>query len=171
MLLSFLRSRREALHIYLTIRPFNFSSEAAENGSSSLPLSLNPFSKDKTGWSSGLVVKSTDKPRHPAACLPFLERRGGGGSGLIFCILFPAFRRPCTALSKRDSYRDRAAGGTGVGLRRGDDLTLGPSCALSRVLTLVRDVVVALLRIEDRSDVDAEMETTDAREEEGLERG
>lgn len=39
------------------------------------------------------------------------------------------------------------------------------------MLILVRDVVVALLRIEDRSDVDAEVETTEVREEEGRERG
>ena len=88
---------------------------------------------------------------------------------MVFRALFSAFRRPCTALSKRDSYRDRAAGGTGVGRRRGEDFTLLPNCALLRVLILVRDVVVALLRTEDRSD--AEVETTDAREEEGRERG
>jgi hypothetical protein len=117
------------------------------------------------------VFRSTEKPRHPAACLPFLVERGGGESSLGFCVLFSAFRRPCTALSKRDSYRDRAAGGTGVGRRRGDDFTLPPNCVLFRVLILVRDVVVALLRIEDRSDVDAEVETTDTREEEGRERG
>lgn len=39
------------------------------------------------------------------------------------------------------------------------------------MLTLVRDVVVTLLRIEDRSDADAEVETTEARDEEGRERG
>lgn len=90
---------------------------------------------------------------------------------MTFRAFFSAFRRPCTALSKRDSYRDRAAGGTGVGLRRGEDFTPPPKCALFRVLILVRDVVVALLRIEDLSDVDAEVDTTDAREEEGRERG
>lgn len=97
--------------------------------------------------------------------------RGGGESSFVFSAFFAAFRRPCTALSKRDSYRDRVAGGTGVGRRREEDFTVLPNCALFRVLILVRDVVVALLRIEDRSDVDAEVETTDAREEEGRERG
>lgn len=90
---------------------------------------------------------------------------------MIFCVFFSAFRRPFTALSNRESYRDRAAGGIGVGLRRGDDFTLPPNCVLFRVLILVRDVVVMLLRIEDRSDVDAEVDTTDAGEEAGRERG
>ena len=91
-------------------------------------------------------------------------------SSFILRAFFSAFRRPRAALSKRDSYRAWAAGGTGVGLRSGVDFALPPNCALFRVLILVRDVV-ALLRIEDRSDVDAEVDTTDAREEEGRERG
>lgn len=159
--------------MYLTIRPFSFSSRGTENGCSSPSLSFSSClsSKDEVTWSSERVMRSTDKPRHPAACLPFLTEGGGVESSLVFCVLFSTFRRPFTALSKRDSYRDRAAGGTGVGRRRGEDFGLPANCALFRVLMLVRDVDVTLLRIEDRSDVDAEVEMTEAREEEGRERG
>jgi hypothetical protein len=64
----------------------------------------------------------------------------------------------------------RAADGTGVGRRSNDALC--PSCPLFRVLVLVREVVVASLRLrmDERSEVDAEVEASDVREEGSLAR-
>lgn len=61
------------------------------------------------------------------------------------------------------SYRFLADAGTGVGR---DSLLV--VWVLARVLVLVREVVVALLRIEERSE--AEVDARDAREERGVKR-
>lgn len=55
-----------------------------------------------------------------------------------------------------------------MGRRSNDALCV--SCPLLRVLILVREVEVALLRIDERSEVDAEVEAGDVREEGSLAR-
>jgi hypothetical protein len=66
--------------------------------------------------------------------------------------------------TKTASYRFFAAAGTGVGR---DSLLV--AWVLARVLELVREVVVALLRIDERSE--AEADVRDARDERGVKRG
>lgn len=63
--------------------------------------------------------------------------------------------------TKTASYRFCAAGGTGVGR---DSLLV--VWVLARVLVLVRDVVVALLRMEERSE--AEVDAREVRDERGV---
>ena len=81
-----------------------------------------------------------------------------------------AWRAAVTFAKNTSSYRVRAAGGTGVG--RVSCANLGLGVVVLRVLTLVRDV--AVLRIEERSELDPEGVDVDARElreEGGRERG
>ena len=81
-----------------------------------------------------------------------------------------AWREAATFPENTTSYRLRAAGGTGVG--RASCANLGLGVVVLRVLTLVREV--AVLRIDERSEFDAEgadVEARELRDEGGRERG
>ena len=96
-------------------------------------------------------MRSTDRPRHPAACRDLL-----GGDDKFACLTAPGCPRWCnTFAAKTLSYRLRAAAGTGVGRTR-DALSTGAEAGA--LLKLVRDVVVVpVLRIDERSEAVVDM--------------
>ena len=97
------------------------------------------------------MIKSTDNPLHPAAALLFLVPGGDNIASFFLAATFSARRRWIILLTNTASYRFLAAPGTGVGR---DSLLV--FWVLAWVLTLVREVVVAVLIIEERSDARSE---------------
>ena len=92
------------------------------------------------------MIKSTDSPRHPAACLVFRAADGLKSVG-FFCAAFLL----CTTFPLNTvSYRARAAGGTGVG--RESTSFVGP--ALLALCVELEVWEVAVLRMEERSEVE-----------------
>ena len=157
------RSNRDSFQIARTIAPSNLSS--APTSDSSIEPAREPATDpvpelgalSGPGIASGFVIKSTESPRHPAA---WRGLRGGGDLARSIC------RTASTFPLNTASYRLRAAGGTGVGRESWADFGLGVTVALVvalaptlRVLTLVRDV--AMLRIEERSEAEADVDAAD----------
>lgn len=96
------RSSFEALQMSLTIRPPSLSSGPTGTGSVSSSLSLSTSFKGSLGCSSGLVIRSTESPLQPAACLLFFTDNVDDGEdfGLTF---LAAFRRQITVVTNRAS--------------------------------------------------------------------
>jgi hypothetical protein len=94
----------------------------------------------------GLVIRSTDNPLHPAACLVFFAALGLNNAGLLCACNFSALRLCKTFALNTSVYRLRAVSGTGVGR---EDCFVG----LLRAWVLWVELDVKLW-IEERSDVD-----------------
>lgn len=158
MLCSFVRSSFDACQIFTTTRPPSRSSGPT---SSSIGSTLGDSARV---CSSGFVIKSTDSPRHPAACRAL--RPGGGDSARS---LFLA-ERLCarTLLLKTASYLRRAEGGTGAGRAScAAWATAFLSCCDGRPLeSELREVVP--LATEEWSEEDAVVDAKELRFEDGM---
>jgi len=107
--LSFVRSSLDISQMRRTVRP---------SSRSSAPTSSSITSDD--GISCGFVMRSTERPRQPAAC----RLRPGGGDFARSCA---AAARRCASIftTKTFSYRWRAAAGMGVGRTSCGDRAIG----------------------------------------------
>lgn len=96
------RSSFEALQTSLTIRPPSLSSGPTGSKSVSSSSSLSVSLEGIIGRSSGLVIRSTESPLQPAACLLFFTDNvdDGGDFGLAF---LATFRRLITVATNKAS--------------------------------------------------------------------